>query len=124
MSEVFSYKGKFFLRIKELDVPAPLPGDVVTKRGEWVRSVLSSEIYKDRLELTLLGEKTWIPGKGGKKVWVAELKTIEVNKDNLSDYIFKRANHTLYPLPVAQKIINFFIKLIIKVKSKFSKKEK
>jgi len=121
MDNVFSYKDNYFLNVDGQDIPAPLPGDILIEKEETVRIVLSSELSKEEVQVTLLGEKTWVPGLGGKKTWVAEAKTVSINKDNLSKYIIKRGRATLLPVPFFQKIINFLIKLNIKIKLKFKK---
>jgi hypothetical protein len=121
MDNVFSYKDNYFLNVDGKDIPAPLPGDILIEKEESARVVLSSELSEEEVHVTLLGEKTWIPGKGGRKVWVAVAETVSINKDNLSKYIIRRGGATLFPLPFFQKIINFLIKLNIKIKLKFKK---
>ena len=124
MDNVFSYKGNYFLIIDGTTIPAPIPGDIVIKKEEYVRLALSSELYTDGLRLTLLAEKSWVPGRGGSKVWVPEVKDVDITKDNISDFIIKRGSKQIYPIPVPQKIINFFINMIFKIKLKFSKEQK
>jgi len=124
MNNVFNHKDNYFLNAGDVDIPAPLPGDILIEKGESVRLILSSEISQEHISLTVFGDKAWVPGRSGKKVWIARAETVLVNKDNLSKYIIKRGRDTLYPVPFVQKIINFFIKMNIKVKSKFNKKEK
>ena len=121
MDDVFAYNDNYFLNVDGEDIPAPLPGDILIEKEESVRIVLSSELSEEEVQVTLLGEKTWVPGKGGQKIWVAEAKTVSINKDNLSKYIIKRGRATLFPVPFFRKIINFLIKLNIKIKLKFKK---
>ena len=123
-NNIFSYKDNYFLRVDDIDMPIPLPGDVLIKKGESSRVILCSEVGKDSISLTLLGGRGWVPGKGGKKFWTVTTETALVNKDNLSNHILRRGLSVLYPIPFAQKIINFFIKMNIKIKTKFSNKKK
>ena len=123
-NNIFHYKDNYFLSVDNLDMPIPLPGDILVEKGESAKIILCSEVGKDSVSLTLFGDRCWLPGRSGAKVWTAKTETVLIDKSNLSNHIIRRGRSILYPIPFAQKIINFFIKMNINIKSKFNKKKK
>jgi len=124
MDKVFNYKDKYYIIIENEILPIPIPGDILLEKNKTIRLVSSCEVSSAELRVVLLEGRTWLPGKGGKKVWVPEAKEIVLNLSNIDDFVIKRGEKNLYPISFSQKIINFFIKLIIKIKNKIVKKNK